>query len=289
MPRFPFDFTQLPTPCLMGILNITPDSFSDGNQFFDPANAIAHGKSLAQAGATILDLGAEASSFFRPTVTPTAPTEQIRRLEQVIPTLAQLPNIHLSIDTRSAEVARHALTAGASMINDISAGTYDPRLLPTVAAHDAAIILMHISPGYPKTPDADDPAIVETVWAYLTARVDAAMAAGIPRTRIAIDPGIGFGKTMPDNWRLALGCHHFLTLGLPIVLGASRKRFLETPPPAAQAKVWQTLLTAMELLTTAADHPRDLASAALTRLAANDGIAIHRVHNVSLARRALNR
>ena len=140
-------------------------------------------------------------------------------------------------------------------------------MLATVAELNAAIILMHISPGYPKTPNADDPDILATMRDYLAARITAAIDAGIPKNRIAIDPGIGFGKTMPDNWRLAFGCHELLVLNVPVVLGASRKRFLETPPPLGEEEGWRAALNSIE----ACDHPRDRASAALTLLAVRRG------------------
>jgi dihydropteroate synthase len=271
----------------MGVINVTPDSFSDGGAFSDPTHAVAHGNSLAQAGAHILDLGAEASSFFRPGVNPVTPEEQIRRLRDIIPALVPLPGMWLSVDTRSADVARHAINAGSAIINDISAGTHDSAMLTTVAELNAGIILMHITPGYPKTPDTDDPDILTTVRDYLATRITAALAAGISRNRIAIDPGIGFGKTMPDNWRLAFGCHELFALNVPVVLGVSRKRFLETSVPSEQEENWRTVLHSIGTFVTPSDHPRDRDSAALTFIAAKRGIPIHRLHNVTLAARAL--
>lgn len=281
-----FDFTHLRRPCLMGVVNVTPDSFSDGGDYLETPAAVAHGQQLAAAGAQIIDVGAEASSFFRPGVTPVPPAEQLRRLLPVVEGLRHVlgEGVYLSVDTRSAEVARAALAAGAAIINDISAGTHDPALLTTVAQRGAAVILMHIAPTYPANPPADDRNILATVRTCLRRRAAAARAAGIPPQRIALDPGVGFGKTMPDNWRLALACQ---TLGDTVVLGASRKRFLETPPPGParpEHAEWQRLRAQ---LTALADHPRDAASAALTVLAARHGVAIHRVHHVALAARAL--
>ncbi len=265
----------------MGIVNVTPDSFSDGDQFLDPACAIAHARALAEAGATILDLGAEASSFFREGVTPTMPEEQIRRLCGVIPEIGGRAGVWISVDTRSSQVARYMLREGVSIINDISAGTHDEAMLRTVAEFGAAIILMHMGAGYPRTPEGDDADIVATVREYLRGRVEAAMAAGIPRERIAVDPGVGFGKTMADNWRLVMGCERLLELGVPVVLGASRKRFLETRVPEGVE------LPVERFGQNVGDHPRDGASAAVTWWAAGRGVPIHRVHHVALARIAL--
>jgi len=266
----------------MGILNITPDSFSDGGAFLAPAAAATHARQLVAQGARILDLGAEASSFFRPGVVPVPPDEQLRRLLPVLELLRDLPpepGVALSIDTRSAQVARAAIRAGAAIINDISAGTHDPDMLPAIAQTGAAVILMHITPGYPATPPADDPDIFATVRAYLECRAQAAMATGIPPERIALDPGLGFGKTMPDNWRLALRAAE-ISNRFPLVIGASRKRFLETPPPpdVPLPPGWPTLIARLQPRAT---HPRDPASAALAILTADR--AIHRIHNISLA------
>jgi dihydropteroate synthase len=270
----------------MGIVNITPDSFSDGGAFLDPAAAAAHARQLAAQGARLLDLGAEASSFFRPGVVPVPAEEQLRRLLPVLELLADLSTdagggVALSVDTRSAQVARAAVRAGAAIINDISAGTHDADLLRAVAETGAAVILMHSTPGYPATPAADDPDIFATVRAYLECRAQAAVAAGIPPERIAVDPGLGFGKTMADNWRLALRVGE-LSSRFPLAIGASRKRFLDTPPPsdAPVPPGWQELVARLQ---PRAAHPRDAASAALAILTADR--AIHRVHNVALATR----
>jgi dihydropteroate synthase len=270
----------------MGIVNITPNSFSDGGACLDPAAAVAHALALVDQGATILDLGAEASSFFRPGVVPVPADEQLLRLLPALTALLpQLPShVRVSVDTRDAAVARETLAAGAHLINDISAGTHDPALFAAVAARPGrGLILMHIGDTYPATPPADDPDILATVRSYLHARADAAQAAGIPQSHIAIDPGVGFGKTMADNWRLALRCQELQhpTTRYPIVLGASRKRFLETPPPAHLHATWQAYLRTFAAQGT---HPRDPATAALTALAEAN---IHRVHEVTLARAAL--
>ncbi|HUO08241.1 MAG TPA: dihydropteroate synthase [Phycisphaerae bacterium] len=283
----PFEFPRLQTPCLMGIINVTPNSFSDGGVHLPPDAAIEHGRLLAKVGAQILDLGAEASSFFRPGVAPVDPTEQLRRLLPVIPPLAEMSEtagVYLSIDTRSAAVARETLHAGAHIINDISAATYDPDMLRIVAETGAAIILMHIGPAFPAVVTTDDPDIINSVRHYLKERIAAAEHAGIPRNRMAIDPGVGFGKSSADNWRLALRCHEFSDLGVPVVLGASRKRFLETEPPDdVRPHGWSDFVRRMP----SGVHPRDAATTALSATAAGRGVAIHRVHDVTLTRRAL--
>ena len=234
----PRALAALPNPALMGIVNITPNSFSDGNQYLDPAAAVAHARQLAAEGAAILDLGAEASSFFRPGVEPVLAEEQLRRLLPVLNQLSPPPALTpdpapqtplISIDTRSAAVARRCVATGREgemIINDISAGTHDPAMFSAIAELGCPIILMHIAPTYPDNPPADDPNILETVAAYLRQRVAVAIAAGIHPSRILLDPGIGFGKTPRDNMTLALRFPSHPDLPFPIVLGLSRKRFL---------------------------------------------------------------
>lgn len=267
----------------MGVVNVTPNSFSDGGQFLAPASAIARGRALAAEGASIVDLGAEASSFFRAGVTPVDAAEQLRRLLPVIPELAG-GGIRISVDTRSAEVAREGVRAGAVIVNDISAGTHDRGMLRTVAESGAGLVLMHIGEKYPEVVQEDVPDVVGSVREYLRKRVEAARHAGIELGRIAVDPGVGFGKSAADNWRLALRCHELADLGVPVILGASRKRFLETlPPPEVRPAGWEALVSEFG----AEGHPRDAATAALTAITAERGTAVHRVHNVTLARRAL--
>jgi dihydropteroate synthase len=277
----------LQAPRLMGIVNITPNSFSDTGAHQTPAAAIAHAQLLIQQGATILDLGAEASSFFRPGVTPVDPSEQIRRLIPVITGLASQNEVLISIDTRSAEVARAAILAGAHIINDISAGTHDSGMLATVAELGVPIVLMHIAARYPRDPAEDVPDICGATAEYLRQRAGSAVAEGISPSRIWLDPGIGFGKTARDNTTLALEFPLRDDLPFPVVLGVSRKRFLASPEFSAGAAIVRPSAAWSKLAT----HERDRATAAVIRYHAARPFRplglIHRVHNVALAAAAI--
>lgn len=276
-------------PILMGIVNITPDSFSDGNLYLDPTAAVEQSRNLARNGARMLDLGAEASSFFRPGVAAVDGETQCRRLLPVVERVAaEMPEVWVSIDTRLAAVARAAVRAGADVVNDISAGTYDPVMLAVVAELGCPMILMHLGEAFPQTPDADAADVVGEVCRDLERRRDAATAAGIAAERIWLDPGIGFGKTMADNWRLVEGLNRLRALGQRVVLGASRKRFLATEPPATMGEGLAFYRSQLEPHANEATHERDVASAALTAWAerACPGL-IHRVHEVRLHQMAL--
>jgi dihydropteroate synthase len=227
----PADFDRwlhdpLRPPLVMGILNVTPDSFSDGGRFADPHAAVAHAKSLFDAGADLLDVGGEST---RPGAARTPINEQIRRVLPVIQTLRQDLGEHclLSIDTTRAPVARAALDAGASIINDISAGLDDPEMLPLAADRAAPIVLMHMQ-GTPATMQQNPTYrnVVEEVASHLTARRAAARAAGVADHRILLDPGIGFGKKVHHNLELLRHLKDLAALGPPLVLGTSRKGFL---------------------------------------------------------------
>ena len=211
-------------PLVMGVLNVTPDSFSDGGRYLDPSVAIAHGRAMAEAGAAVIDVGGEST---RPGSEPVAPEEQIRRIVPVICGLAgQIPAI-ISVDTSRASVAQAALDAGAHLVNDVFAGRDDPDLLALVAARQASIILMHML-GRPATMQ-DSPSyadVVAEVLHFLEDRVAAAQAVGIDRSRILIDPGIGFGKTVEHNLTLLRQISDLKSLNLPLVVGTSRKGFL---------------------------------------------------------------
>ena len=218
--RFRIDLAQ---PRVMGIVNVTPDSFSDGGRFLDPAAALAHGRTLIAEGADLIDVGAAST---RPGSEPVAPEEQWQRLAPVIAPLAQFPGACVSVDTASARVAERALAAGARVVNDVS-GLRDPAMAGVVARAGAGLVLMHMR-GEPRTmqsePHYDD--VRADVTDFLLERARAAEAAGVPRPAIALDPGIGFGKTLDHNLALLAGVSALAAHGYPVVIGASRKSFL---------------------------------------------------------------
>jgi dihydropteroate synthase len=211
-------------PLVMGILNVTPDSFSDGGRFADPAAAIEHGIRMAEQGAAIIDIGGEST---RPGAQRIDAPGQLRRILPVIHGLAGKVKAVLSVDTTLSTVAAAAIDAGAAIVNDISAGTEDPAMLPLVAARGASVILMHMQ-GKPATlqqsPHYDD--VVAEVKAYLAQRAAAARSAGIAPHRILLDPGIGFGKTVEHNLLLLRDLRMLAELPHPLVLGTSRKSFI---------------------------------------------------------------
>jgi dihydropteroate synthase len=212
---------------VMGIVNVTPDSFSDGGAFLDQARAIAHGKALIEAGAQILDIGGEST---RPGATPVEPDEEQRRIVPVIAGLAEAANtasVLISVDTRNAATMRAALAAGASIVNDITALTHDPDSLAVVADSRADVVLMHMQgePGTMQVAPAYADVVLD-VYDYLESRIEACVAAGIGRSRIVVDPGIGFGKTTAHNLALIDQLSLFHGLGVPILVGVSRKGFI---------------------------------------------------------------
>jgi dihydropteroate synthase len=208
---------------VMGVVNVTPDSFSDGGEFLDPAAAIAHGRRLAAEGAGILDIGGEST---RPGAEPVDADEELRRVLPVIDALAGA-DAQISIDTTKAEVAARALDAGASIVNDVSAFRFAPELAGVVADAGAECCLMHML-GEPRTmqedPRYDD--VVADVRAFLEERMEFATAAGVREERIWLDPGIGFGKTVEHNLELLRRLDEIVALGRPVVVGTSRKSFL---------------------------------------------------------------
>ncbi len=222
-PRAPFAGLGLDRARIMGVINVTPDSFSDGGDRFDPGRAIADGQAMLAAGADILDVGGEST---RPGAAPVDPAEEQRRVLPVVRALAAEGAV-VSIDSRHAATLSEALAAGATIVNDISALTRDPESLPLVAASDCGIVLMHMQ-GAPQTmqqaPRYDD--VVLDVYDFLEGRLEACDRAGIPRSRIAVDPGIGFGKSLEHNLALLESLAIFHGLGCPILLGVSRKRFI---------------------------------------------------------------
>jgi len=211
-------------PLLMGIVNVTPDSFSDGGRFFDPEAAIRHGLELAAAGADLLDVGGERT---RPNSEPVAPNEELRRVMGVVEALSRRAARPISIDTSKASVAAAAVSAGAEIINDVTALSGDPQMSVVAYETGAAVVAMHMQ-GTPQTmqisPHYDD--VVVEVLEYLRQRRDALISAGIAAERIALDPGIGFGKTHAHNLALLAACERFHDLGCPLVVGHSRKGFI---------------------------------------------------------------
>jgi dihydropteroate synthase len=211
-------------PLILGIVNVTPDSFSDGGQFRDADAAVAHGLRLVEQGADLLDIGGESS---RPGAQPVELEEELARVIPVVRRLAALTSVPLSVDTNKAEVARQALEAGAHVINDITALRGDPAMPEVVRSYRAGVILMHMQ-GTPATmqiaPHYDD--VVAEVADFLEARLQACRDLGIAASQVVLDPGIGFGKTKEHNLRLLAHLEELQRLGRPVCLGVSRKGFL---------------------------------------------------------------
>ena len=206
----------------MGILNVTPDSFSDGGKFLDPERAVQQGMRLASDGADFIDVGGEST---RPGSEPVDEEEEIRRVVPVIAQLTKSLRIPISIDTYKARVAGAALAAGAVIVNDISAMTFDPAMASVISRHRAAVVLMHMQ-GAPKTMQ-DNPVyqdVVTEIREYLLARAEAAARAGI--AGIIVDPGIGFGKKLEHNIRLLRELRTIASAGYPLLIGPSRKSFI---------------------------------------------------------------
>lgn len=252
----------------MGILNVTPDSFSDGGVLASRDEAVAKGLTMAEQGADIVDVGGEST---RPGADPIAAEEQLNRVIPVIRELRQgLPgNVLISIDTTLASVAMAALDAGADFINDVSAGRGDPDMFKLAANRQIPIVLMHMQ-GTPKTMQ-DNPAyadVVEDVMAFLLARAESAMSTGIPAQNIILDPGIGFGKRRDDNLKLLSHLDRFVGSGYRVLLGTSRKRFMGA---VCQESRPQHLVAA---------------TVATTALGVHAGAQIFRVHDVRENRQA---
>ena len=213
-----------PRPLVMGIVNVTPDSFSDGGRFAATDSAIQHALRLAAEGADLLDIGGESS---RPGSKPVSPDEELARVVPVVRGLAGQLDIPISVDTTKAEVARQALAAGAGIVNDITAGLGDPDMVAVVRESGAGVVLMHMQ-GTPETMQ-QNPAyadVVREVRDFLADRIRVWVAAGVPAERIAIDPGIGFGKTFDHNLTLLRHLDALSAIGRPVLLGVSRKGFL---------------------------------------------------------------
>ena len=250
----------------MGVVNVTPDSFSDGGVFLHPQAAIVEARGMIDEGAAIVDIGGEST---RPGSEGVPLEEELRRVE---PVLEALLDVRVSIDTSKAEVARRAVAAGAVLVNDVTALRSDPELAGVVADSDVCLCLMHML-GEPRTMQ-DDPRyddVVSDVKAFLEERLDFATAAGIDEQRICLDPGIGFGKTVEHNLELLARLEEIVALGRPVLVGASRKRFLGALLPD-EASVTE----------------RDLPTAVVSVLSAQAGAWGVRVHDVRGTRRALD-
>lgn len=251
-------------PIVMGILNVTPDSFSDGGAYESVDSAVAHASKMIGEGAEIIDVGPEST---RPGSEPVAADEQIRRAIPVIRAIrAAHPGIDLSIDTRLAEVATAAIEGGATMVNDVSALRDDPALVEVVSKSGVWVVLMHRR-GSPATMQADGGPeyrdVIQEITDFLQERVEWAVAAGVDRSRIVIDPGIGFGKRVEHNLQILEHIQKLTVLGSPVLIGASRKRFIG--------------------MTLGGEVPeaRDAASAVCAAFAVHGGVRIIRAHTVA--------
>lgn len=251
-------------PLLMGVVNVTPDSFSDGGLYFTPERAIVHAKDLEKAGADIVDIGGESS---RPSSQPISLEEELRRVVPVIKAIAPELKILISIDTYKAKVAQAAIEAGAKIVNDISALRFDEDMAKVVADYKTPVVLMHMK-GTPKDMQINPyyENVLQEVYDFLAERIDYALTQGIDKVQIAIDPGIGFGKRLEDNLRLIKHLSFFKTLGRPILLGPSRKTFI--------GKVLNIEVPAQ----------RDVGTLGVVALATLLGVDIIRVHAVKEAR-----
>jgi len=211
-------------PLVMGIVNVTPDSFSDGGRHTAPRSAAEHARRLIDEGADIVDVGGEST---RPGARPVGPEEELARVLPVVRALCEQTDALVSIDTTKAAVARACLEAGAHIINDVSALQWDPEMAPLAARTGAGVVLMHMQ-GKPRTmqqaPHYED--VVREVCAFLEERIRAAAAQGVAEQALAVDPGIGFGKTVSHNIQLLAGTQRLAALGRPVLIGLSRKSFL---------------------------------------------------------------
>ncbi|WP_230973490.1 dihydropteroate synthase [Aeromicrobium terrae] len=246
---------------VMGVVNVTPDSFSDGGRWLDPPTAVRHGLDLVAQGADLVDVGGEST---RPGALRIDAEEELRRVIPVVTGLVA-EGVTVSVDTMRSEVAERALEAGASLVNDVSGGRADPRMTKLAAQAGVPIVLMHWrghSDSMQKLTQYDD--VVADVVRELTAQVDAALGAGVRPEQVVVDPGLGFSKTGDQNWTVLANLHAFTELGYPVMVAASRKRFLG-----------ELLAEGDELRPT---DDREDATAALTTVAARAGVWCVRVH-----------
>jgi dihydropteroate synthase len=259
--------SNITKPLIMGILNATPDSFSDGGKFNQLENALAHALQMVKDGATIIDIGGEST---RPNSEPVSADEQIRRVVPIIEAIRQHNDVLISIDTTQSIVAKAALNAGANIINDVSAGKDDAKMFTLAAQKNVPIILMHAQ-GTPQTMQENPyyENVVEEVITALKQRTTEAIKAGIKKENIVLDVGIGFGKRKQDNLDLLVHLADFVALGFPILLGTSRKRFMGSICDVSEPA---------ELVT---------ATAVTTALGVMAGVQLFRVHDVKENRQAL--
>jgi dihydropteroate synthase len=256
--RLPLD-----RPLLMGIVNVTPDSFFDGGRFSDPDRAVSHALRLVEEGADLLDVGAEST---RPGSLPVTEEEERRRLIPVVAALAKAVSVPISVDTSKAGVARAAVEAGAVMVNDVTALRGDPGMVDAVAEMGVGLVLMHMQ-GIPETmqraPAYED--VAEEVSGFLAERARFAMARGVSKSRIVLDPGIGFGKVLVHNLDLLAQLRTFTGLGFPVLVGPSRKGFIgQLTKQPVEGRAWGT--------------------AGIVALAVEHGANIVRVHDVAAMR-----
>jgi dihydropteroate synthase len=257
-----------PGPVVLGILNVTPDSFSDGGDFLDPEAAAGHAAGLLDEGAGIIDVGGEST---RPGSDPVSQEEEVRRVVPVIERIiAACPEAVISVDTYRSATATAALEAGASIVNDVSALRGDPRMIPVVAEAQCPVILMHMQ-GEPKTMQSEPryTDVVREVKDFLRSRAEHAIRSGVPTENIIVDPGIGFGKNLDHNLALLRNLEDLVDLGFPVLVGASRKRFIGsiTGVQEAAERVFGTVAT--------------------TVLAYEKGATLFRVHDVRVNCEAL--
>lgn len=266
-PRAPLAGLSLDRPRLMGILNVTPDSFSDGGRHQEEEAAVAHARRMAAAGADIIDIGGEST---RPGAETVPDATEIARVAPVIAALSKALGTPISIDTRKRAVAQAAHEAGAALVNDVSGFTYDPDLAPWCAAQELPVCVMHAQ-GDPATMQAAPQYenVLLDVYDFLEAQVTALEASGIPRARILLDPGIGFGKTLAHNLALLANISLFHTLGCPLLLGVSRKGFIGRIGDAPDADA------------------RAPGSIALGLAALAQGVHILRIHDVEETKQAV--
>ena len=251
---------------LMGILNVTPDSFSDGGRYLKKNFAVKHALKMINEGADIIDIGGEST---KPFSDPVSLDEELSRVLPVIETLRNETDICISIDTTKSEVARQALEMGASIINDVSAMEFDLNMVDVALKFDCPIILMHMQ-GIPKNMQENPRyhSLIKEIVSYLNSRIDFAISKGIHRKKIIIDPGIGFGKSVKNNFEIVNNLNEFTKLGLPVLLGASRKSFIGHSFNDSEDE-------------------RLEGSLAVNVIGLQKGVSIFRVHDVNETRKAL--